>query len=73
MVNALKPEFEDQIAFVLANIQSPAGQAFANQHGVPNTTLVLFDGKGERLEILRGAQDENALRAEIKRIFELPG
>jgi hypothetical protein len=72
VVNALKSEFDDEIAFVLANLQTHEGQAFASQHGVPNTTLVFLDANGERLEILRGTQDRNELRAEIKRIFDLP-
>ena len=39
---------------------------FAADHGVPHVTLLLFDGKGELRQILRGSQD----RADLTPIFE---
>jgi hypothetical protein len=43
--------------------------AFANRYGVGNTTLVLFDADGKRLETLAGIQEEDALRERIRTNF----
>jgi len=45
--------------------------AFANRHGVGNTTLVLFDAEGKRLETLVGIKEEVALRERIRANFGL--
>jgi hypothetical protein len=45
--------------------------AFADRYGVGNTTLVLFDAEGKRLETLAGIQDEGALRERIRANFGL--
>jgi thioredoxin-like negative regulator of GroEL len=71
VVDALRPEFRGQVAFVLADLNTPEGHAFANRHGVGNTTLVFLDATGKRLETLMGVQDENALRARIRSGFGL--
>lgn len=69
MVDALRPEFHGQVAFVLADLHTPEGQAFATEHGVSNTTLVFLDATGKRLEILHGNREEAELRQEIRAIF----
>jgi hypothetical protein len=67
----LRPEFRGQVAFVLADLSTPEGLAFANHHGVGNTTLVFLDATGKRLETLVGIQDEGALRGRIRARFNL--
>jgi hypothetical protein len=67
----LRPEFRGQVAFVLADLSTPEGLAFANRHGVGNTTLVFLDATGKRLETLVGIQDESALRGRIRTHFHL--
>lgn len=57
--------------FVLANLNTAEGHRFATRHGVPNTTLVFFDAKGDRIAILHGRQEEAVLREEIRSILEL--
>jgi thioredoxin-like negative regulator of GroEL len=54
------------VAFVLADLNTPEGRAFAARHGVGNTTLVLLDASGRRVETLTGLQDEAALRRRIR-------
>jgi len=71
VVNAVRSEFEDDIAFVRANLQTPEGQAFASKHGVSNTTLVFLDANGDRIAVLRGEQDRAALREQILSHFEI--
>lgn len=72
-MNAVRPDFtDDDIAFVIANLQTSEGEAFARQHNVPNTTLVYLDAAGHPLEIQRGIPSQNELRNSIREIFELP-
>jgi hypothetical protein len=59
------------VAFVLADLNTPEGLAFANRHGVGNTTLVFLDAAGKRLETLVGTQEEGALRGRIRTSFGL--
>jgi hypothetical protein len=59
------------VAFVLADLSTPEGLAFANRHGVGNTTLVFLDAVGKRLETLVGIQEEGALRGRIQTSFGL--
>ena len=71
VVDALRPEFREHVAFILADLSTPEGSAFASRHDVGNTTLVLLDATGKRLETLTGIQDEGALRARIRTILRL--
>jgi hypothetical protein len=56
---------------VLADLNTPEGLAFANRHGIGNTTLVFLDATGKRLETLVGVQDEGAIRGRIRANFGL--
>jgi hypothetical protein len=59
------------VAFVLADLNTAEGLAFANRHGVGNTTIVFLDADGKRLETLVGIQEEGALRERIRTNFGL--
>jgi thioredoxin-like negative regulator of GroEL len=71
VVDALRPEFRGEVAFVMANLNTREGREFAARHRVPNTTLVFLDANGRRLAILQGTQKEAALRWQIRSIFGL--
>jgi thioredoxin-like negative regulator of GroEL len=71
VVDALRQEFHGRVAFVLADLNTPEGLAFANRHGVGNTTLVFLAADGKRLETLVGIQEEGALRERIRTSFGL--
>jgi hypothetical protein len=51
---ALKEYDPDGHTFLVANIQTAEGGAFARQHGVPHVTLLLFDARGEMKQVVRG-------------------
>jgi hypothetical protein len=59
------------VAFAVADLKTPEGLAFANWHGVGNTTLVFLDATGKRIETLVGIQNESALRGRIRASFGL--
>jgi hypothetical protein len=71
VVDALRHEFRGQVAFVLADLNTPEGRAFATRHEVGNTTLVFLDITGKRIETLTGVQDESVLRGRIRASFGL--
>lgn len=52
--------------FLVANIKTLEGSSFAADHGVPNITLLMFDAKGEMIQVLRGPQE----RAVLTPLFE---
>ncbi len=63
---AIKNMGGDKPELLVANIKTLEGSTFAADHGVPHITLLLFDGKGELQQILRGPQD----RADLTPLFE---
>ena len=59
--------FDDDILQIrVANIRSPEGRAMADQHGVPHVTLLLFDGRGQMQQVLRGAQERACLSDQFR-------
>lgn len=58
--------FEDgELQYLVANIRQDKGRRLADKHGVQHVTLLLFDGQGERREILTGPNTSDNL----ERIF----
>jgi len=54
--------FDDgQLDYIVANIRTPEGGALAAKYGVSHVTLLLFDAKGNMVEVLNGPRDEKIL------------
>lgn len=51
---ALKAFSADEVQYLVANIRTDKGRALATANQVGHITLLLFDGKGQRREILHG-------------------
>ncbi|WP_342076390.1 hypothetical protein [Yoonia sp. SS1-5] len=66
---ALKAFDDDEITYLVANIKSDAGAAFATLHAVPHVTLVMFDGRGNRQAVLNGVRDRAELQAAFARLL----
>lgn len=62
---ALKAFEKEALTYLVANIKTPAGRDFANTHGVPHITLLLFDGAGQVQQVLNGSNTS----ANLERIF----
>ncbi|WP_136443582.1 hypothetical protein [Pacificoceanicola onchidii] len=59
--------FEDgSLQYVIANIRTEDGAAFANGLGLPHVTLVLMDGQGSVQDVLQGVRS----REELKPAFQ---
>lgn len=63
---ALRGFDEGAVNYLVANIQTEAGSAFAARHGAGHVTLLLFDGDGRRADTLEGVRQ----RDELRPIFE---
>lgn len=59
---ALKAYDDDTFEYLVANIRSEDGLAFSSKYGVSHVTLLLFDAKGEMVEIVKGPTDMDTLR-----------
>ncbi|MFQ5544549.1 MAG: hypothetical protein ACE5FE_01100 [Acidiferrobacterales bacterium] len=69
VVSNLRSQYEPQTAFIVADINTPSGRAFANAHGVQSATLLLFGPRGDKLATLYGPQDEAKLRDSFDQLF----
>ena len=56
---------EDDITYLVADLNSKKGRDFANKHLVGKTTLLLFDGAGELKHTIRGVQSDGLLQSEF--------
>ena len=71
VVDTLRPEFEDRVAFVTADLSTPDGQLFAATAGVSETTLLFFDRSGTPVNRYYGVTTEANLRNLIESTFQL--
>ena len=63
--------FEDgELQYLVANIRQDKGRSLAAKHGVQHVTLLLFDGNGERKEILSGSNTADYLEEAFRRHLE---
>ncbi|MEL7116408.1 MAG: thioredoxin family protein [Pseudomonadota bacterium] len=58
---------ECAIVYLVANIRTEEGAAFAAKYGAPHVTLLLFDASGELQDTLTGERDRDALEARFLR------
>jgi hypothetical protein len=67
---ALKAFDEDRYEFLVADVKTGDGALFAATYNAPITTLLLFDGAGELVEVVRGpiptGQLKDILEAHMK-------
>ena len=71
MVNSLKPEYEGEIRFLTANLNSTEGKWFAEYHNVGRVTLLFFKSDGTKISSLSGEQEPDYLISVFDRVFEL--
>ncbi len=64
-------EFESsELQFLVSNIRSVEGRQFAAKHHVAHVTLLLFDAKGDRREVLVGPNSAENLKRIFRRHLE---
>jgi len=70
---ALKPFATCDLVYLVADISTPEGAAFAARYGVPHVTLLLFDGAGTLQDTQHGLQNSAELGAVFRRHHSLYG
>lgn len=68
--DAIKSFGPGEIQYLVANIRSAEGRAFAGVHRVGHVTLLLFDGQGKRRDTLNGRYTTEALERVFRRHVE---
>ena len=58
---ALRNFDEGDVTYLVADIRTQEGSAFAARYGVPHVTLLLFDGRGTLVRTLNGPQERDYL------------
>ncbi len=58
---------EQEIQYLVANVRTVQGSAFARSHDVGHVTLLLLDGNGDRRDALVGPNTAEALAREFSR------
>ena len=62
---ALKGFDDCGLIYLVADINTPEGAAFAARHGVPHVTLLLFDAQGQLMRSLNGVHT----KAQLEPVF----
>ncbi len=70
---AMKDFEEGELQFLVANIKDARGRKLAADNNVPHITLLFFDGKGRRHEIMRGPQDRTVLAPAFRQFVNQTG
>ena len=65
--DALEVFDPDEIQYLVANIRTDKGRAFARAHRVGHVTLLLFDGKGNHRDTLAGPRTARTLERVFRR------
>ena len=65
--DALDAFGEHELQYVIANIRSDEGRAFARSHNVGHVTLILFDGAGNPRNVLVGPNQADRLERAFRR------
>ena len=68
-LNKVRHDYEGVIEFVVADLQIPAGRAFAQTHNAEAATLLLFAPNGTRLGVVQGAHEPVVLRKILDQVY----
>ncbi len=64
---AMRAFGDDELQYAVASLDKTEGRRLAIEHGVGKITLLLFDAKGVRQEILHGVRNHSALESTFRR------
>jgi hypothetical protein len=64
-LRAVRPDYEDRIEFVVADLGTPDGRAFAIRHNLRDGTAVFLAPNGQPVRVTGIPADERALRQQL--------
>lgn len=62
---------ESEVYYRVANIRTTSGAEHQRKEGLPHVTLVLYDGDGQRVHVVRGVSPANELKNTFQRYLRL--
>ena len=68
-MGSVRGEFGGKVEFLLTDFNTPQGRAFMEENNTTKATLVLLDGDGKLMKILRAPQTAESLKQEITDSF----
>ncbi|SES63280.1 hypothetical protein SAMN05216326_10148 [Nitrosomonas marina] len=69
-MNAIRDDYAERLAFIVADINTPEGRTFTDRHGLMPAGLVFFSADGDRLQTLYTPQTPESLRLELSKLFQ---
>lgn len=69
-MNKIRDDYAEQLAFIVADINTPGGKTFADRNGLMPTALVFYSAGGNNLQTLYSPQTAESLRQELNKIFQ---
>jgi len=69
--NAIRHDYEHWVEFLVADVESPKGDAFIRAHKATPGSAIYYSADGEKIMVLYGSQDEDVLVNSIKNTFGL--
>lgn len=67
-LNRVRADYAGRVDFLVANVKTPSGAAFAQRHGVQDGAVLLFSDDGRRLGVLH-QPDSARLRAALEQAY----
>lgn len=71
--DVLKAYTDEQVTYLVADVNTQPGRLMAATHNVPHVTLLLFDGAGQMVQVVRGPTDETTVEAAIATLIDGAG
>ena len=68
-LRAVRSDFDSQLEFVVADLGTPPGRAFAERHQLLNAQAVFLDQDGEPLQITGVPANEQELRDQLETVL----
>jgi hypothetical protein len=65
----VRPDYEPQLNFIVADLGTPQGRAFANRYQLRDGQAVLLGPNGQPIALAELAQSEQALRQQLDRVL----
>ncbi len=72
-LNAVRDDYSDRILFVVSDLGTPQGQAFARQYNLQDGVAIFLSPEGKPLKIATIPADEQALRQQLDSKLALVG
>ncbi len=68
-VNKVRSHYEGRVTFIVADVYTAEGKAFADKQNFHSAALVFFKPNGEKLAMLQGLQDADTIMKNINQAF----